>query len=137
METNGRPRKLDIHQENILRVSIFVSRITKIITQKEIATGYNISIPTLRRYYGPEERMLSRELATKAYRHRRALEFSMHGSCAFCRKALKNHPRCIDCTVLIHDHSNDRNGGSPNMERCNSCFDTHEHHTMRPYGLVR
>jgi hypothetical protein len=51
METNGRPRALDETQENVLRVSIFVSRVIQVITQKEIATGYGISVPTLRRYY--------------------------------------------------------------------------------------
>lgn len=136
METNGRPRKLDSTQENILRVSIYVSRITQVITQKEIATGYGISVPTLRRYYLSEERTLSQKVATASYDRRKAEGISRRGTCAFCTGRLKAHPRCEDCGVLIHQIKRDRNGGSPDMIRCNSCFDTQRRARIYAYGLA-
>lgn len=118
---DGRPRKLDTFQERTLKVSLFVSRSTQIIKEKDLAEGYQLSPSTLRRYYSDEYRALSQRLATDKYRHLKAMGGLRSNTCPTCRKANKRHERCLDCGILIHPTAYFAHSGSPDMIRCYSC----------------
>jgi hypothetical protein len=124
----GRPLKLNEAAQSALPSRVFIAQTTQTFTQTEVARGFEIGLWTLRRYTQESERAYSRRLSAAQYEESRKLP---RGGCHFCKAGKRKHPRCKDCQIFIHAIKTDRNGGSPDMKRCNSCF----HAKLRAYGL--
>jgi hypothetical protein len=91
--------KLDPIQADTLRIGIYVSQTIGKLQRHHLATGYGISYATLRRYYFPQSRSISRVVALRYFRS---------GS----KPVLGFHPRCTDCGKLVDFGT-----------RCPNCFD--------------
>lgn len=114
-----RPR-LDKDGALIVKTRVFVSKTTEVITQRQIASGFDISIPTLRRYADDEERAKNTELMR---RYNAIRDETYTRICSYCGKQTAGHKRCKDCGVLIHAINSYRNGGTLDGKICYSCGD--------------
>lgn len=115
----GRPRKLQKEIAEVLQTRVFIAKTTQVISQTDIAEGFDIGIRTLRRYSSEEERAETHTRSAEQYQRLKEIDTTI---CAYCKRKTETHARCEDCTILIHPLNTDRNGGSLDMERCRSCM---------------
>ena len=115
---SGRPRKLKKEIADVLQTRVFIAKTTQVISQSEIAEGFEIGIKTLRRYTSEKEREYSRALAAIQYQKYKAIDTSI---CSYCEGKVRYHVKCKDCKILLHPLMTERHGGSVDMVRCHSC----------------
>ena len=89
--------KLDELQAEILKMQVGLSRDTQLFRIAQLAKEWGISRATLFRYDSPAYREISRVVSK-----RRNKRTSSKMGCAECGAALKAHPRCPACTILVH-----------------------------------
>lgn len=112
---------LSDEQARILATRVEIARSVGIISLRQITNGWGIHITTLYRYQNPQYREYSRVYDHKKYVERR--KNLVQGICHSCEEELEGHPRCGDCTILMHS-------GSP---LCDSCVDARAWRTMKGY----
>lgn len=129
-------KKLDDADARAIRIRIFVSRVTRKITENEIAEAFGISLSTLQRYKLDRARELSRTYARKQYQ-RFALEREENrGHCFHCGIEATEHPRCKMCEIFLHTSDSGLGGSSEDGKYCLSCsrvcFDNNEDYMLSP-----
>lgn len=83
----------------ILNTRIYIAKETKLFDYGQIAESWTISRATLLRYNSPAYRELSRASARRMTELQKTIDKS---KCQLCSKALKDHARCLSCTMLFH-----------------------------------
>lgn len=120
---------LDSDQEAILATRIFLSQETGLFSLTKVGDGWELSVATLHRYKSPEYREASRRYSKRAYIDSKNNRIVPANHCVNCLEKLKGHPRCQDCTILLHDGS--PFGHSDDGKICTSCFDSRERKKMK------
>lgn len=96
----------------ILHNRIYIARATKAFSLKDIWKNWGISESTFFRYDSPHDREVSRLAARRTTLANKDIDRTI---CHECSLLIREHPRCLSCTMLVH--------GDPECG-CGRCIDS-------------
>lgn len=92
-------QKLEAPLVDLLTIRIELNRSLRVFGRKELSQGFGISISTLDRYASPPMRELSRVVSKRQTMRKKGIDTT---HCAYCPLLISHHPRCEECTILLH-----------------------------------